>query len=353
MRAIVLLLSVLLFVIGCADLGNQPEVPVPELAVRGDTTSEGGIAECAFELSFEAPKPVTIVYALEGITAAADQDFVAVTDTVTIAASDGTGHGEDHLHIGVPLLQDDQIEPIEEFSLRILSATNVLIVGSEASCFILDDDGAPVVTVGDVNVIEGQPAFFEVTLNKAGIFPIIFDYTTTAVTAAAGTDFQSATGTDTISIGATSAIVEINTLDDSTYDPSETFSVMLSAIQNGVLFDSLAVATIFDNDPQPAPSFTGEIKPIIGARCAFSACHGGSAGEGGLNFGAITYHDVLHATGDHGAIVIPADGANSALYFKVTTAPRFGVRMPPGGPYVPTSDMQKIKEWIDAGAPDN
>ena len=148
-------------------------------------------------------------------------------------------------------------------------------------------------------------------------------------------------------------IVEINTLDDSSYDPSETFLLTLTNIRNGTLLNSSAIATIFDNDPQPSPSFAGEIKPTIEARCAFSACHGGNAREGGLNFGAITYADVRQATGDHGAIIISGDGANSSLYFKLTTSQLFGSRMPPGGPYVPTSDMQKIKNWIDAGAPDN
>lgn len=353
MRLLSALILALVLVAGCADLGSPPEIPLPELTVYGDTTSEGEIAECEIELSFEAQLPVTVIYTLQGVTATAGADFVSATDTVIIEASDGTGHGEDHVHVGITLLQDELIEPIEELRLHIVSATNVVLLGRDASCFILDDDGEPFVSVGDINVIEGQPAMFEVILSKTGIAPVIFDYSTDAGTAAAGVDFELTTGTDTIAIGATSTIVEVNTIDDTTYDQFETFTLTLGALQNGSFLDSVATAIISDNDPQPSPSFVNEIKPIIAARCALSVCHGGSASEGGLNFGAIGYHDVLHASADHGPIVVIGDGANSALYFKVTASPRFGSRMPPGGPYLSTADVQKIKDWIDAGAPDN
>ncbi|MCM2272222.1 MAG: hypothetical protein NDJ18_06695 [candidate division Zixibacteria bacterium] len=353
MKILAALIVALVLASGCADLGSPPEIPLPELTVRGDTTSEGEIAECEIELSFEAQLPVTVIYTLQGVTATAGADFVAATDTVIIEASDGTGHGENHVHVEIPLLQDDQIEPIEELRLHIVSATNAILVERDASCFILDDDGEPYMSVDDINVIEGQPAMFEVMLSKTGIAPVIFDYSTVAGTAGAGVDFEATTGTDTIPIGATSTIVEINTIDDTTYDQFETFSLTLSNPRNGSLLDSVAIATISDNDPRPSPSFASEIKPIIAARCALSVCHGGSASQGGLNFGAIGYHDVVHATADHGPIVVVGDGANSALYFKVTTSPRFGSRMPPGGPYLSTVDIQKIKDWIDAGAPDN
>lgn len=349
-QTLLFILLVIAVGVGCSDLGSPPEIPVPELSVHGDTTSEGDIAECELELSFEAPRQVTIIYTLEGATATAGSDFVARTDTVIIAASDGTGHSEDHLHVPVELLQDDQIEPIEELTIRIISATNATVVEAEAACFILDDDGVPYVSVRDTSVIEGEVAQFGVLLSKAGILPVIFNYTVASGTALATSDYVVASGTDTIPAGETSTLIPIGTVNDTVFELAESFSLTISAVANGTILDGTAIATITDNDP---PSFANSIQPVLAARCGIVGCHGGSSAEGGLNLGAVTYHNVLHGSGNHGPILVVGNGAASSLYYKMTTSPQFESRMPPGGPYVPTSDIQRLKDWIDAGAPDN
>jgi hypothetical protein len=349
-QVLLFILLVIAFAVGCSDLGSPPEIPVPELSVHGDTTSEGDIAECEVELSFEAPRQVTIIYTLEGVTATAGSDFVARTDTVVIAASDGAGHGEDHVHVPVELLQDDQIEPIEELTIRIISATNATVVEAEASCVILDDDGVPFVSVRDTNVAEGGVAQFKLFLSKPGVLPISFSYTVTDGSALATSDYVVAGGTDTIPAGETSILVPVTTVNDTLFELSESFSLTISAVANGTILDGTATATIPVNDP---PSFATSIQPVLAARCGIVGCHGGSSAEGGLNLGAVTYHNVLHGSGNHGPILVVGNGAASSLYYKMTTSPQFESRMPPGGPYVPSSDMQRLKNWIDAGAPDN
>ncbi|MBK7141630.1 MAG: hypothetical protein IPH75_06080 [bacterium] len=335
---------------GCADLGSPPAIPVPELSVHGDTTTEGGIAQCEIELSFEAPRPVTVIYTFVGSSATAGQDFIARTDTVTIEATDGAGHHEDHVHVGIELLQDDQIEPIEQFVVRILSASNAVVVEAEASCFVLDDDGVPIVLVRDSSVVEGDTASFEVVLNKPGILPLILDYAVSGGTALATSDFVAESGKDTILPGSTKLIIKVPTVEDNLFEPEETFTVTISNVVNGALFDGNALGTIENDD---VPSFAADIQPVLVLRCAIAGCHGGTSAEGGLNLGSATYHAVLHGSGSHGPIVVPGDAAASSLYFKTTSSPQFELRMPPGGPYVPTSDQEKIRDWINGGAPDN
>ncbi len=341
---------VVVLVSGCTDFGSLPEIPVPELTVHSDTTNEGDIAECEFELSFEAPRPVTIIYTFEGITATAGQDFEARTDTVTIEASDGSGHAENHIHVGLEFLQDDQIEPLEEVTIKILSATNAVITQAEATCVILDDDGVPFVTIRDTSAVEGEMAQVTVELNKAGILPVIFDFSLVAGSATAPADFIMASGRDTIPPGQLSAVLSIVTSEDAVFEPIEEFTIRLTALSNGMFLDSMATCTILDDD---APSFASHIQPLLLARCAITGCHGGSSAEGGLNLGSATYHAVFHASGGHGAAVVPGSAGTSSLYFKATTSPQFGSRMPPGGPYISTTDLNKLRDWINAGAPDN
>lgn len=349
-RLCILAIVIVSLALGCADFGSLPEIPIPEMTVHSDTTNEGDIAECEIELSFEAPRPVTIIYTFEGLTATAGQDFEARTDTVTIEATDGVGHAEDHIHVGLEFLQDDQIEPLEEVAIKILSATNAVITEGEATCVILDDDGVPFVSIRDTSIVEGETAQVTVELNKAGILPVIFDFNLVAGTATAPADFILASGRDTILPGQLSAVLSIGTTEDALFESSEEFTIRLTALSNGMFLDSTATCTILDDD---APSFASDIQPLLLARCAISGCHGGSSAEGGLGLGSATYHAVFHASGSHGAAIVPGSAATSSLYFKLTTSPQFGSRMPPGGPYISISDLNKLRDWINAGAPDN
>lgn len=51
--------------------------------------------------------------------------------------------------------------------------------------------------------------------------------------------------------------------------------------------------------------------------------------------------------------VKPGDPDNSYLYRKIRGVGISGARMPQGGPYLSQSDIDKVKGWIEAGAPNN
>jgi hypothetical protein len=52
--------------------------------------------------------------------------------------------------------------------------------------------------------------------------------------------------------------------------------------------------------------------------------------------------------------VSPGDPDNSYLILKVSGDPRIGGdRMPLGGPYLDDAEIQKLRDWIAAGAPNN
>ena len=95
-----------------------------------------------------------------------------------------------------------------------------MITVAEATCVILDDDGVPFASIRDTVTIEGEIAQVTVELNKAGILPVIFDFSLVAGTATAPADFIMASGSDTIPPGQLSTTISIVTTEDVLFEPT-------------------------------------------------------------------------------------------------------------------------------------
>ncbi|MCZ7570745.1 MAG: enoyl-CoA hydratase-related protein [Ardenticatenaceae bacterium] len=89
-----------------------------------------------------------------------------------------------------------------------------------------------------------------------------------------------------------------------------------------------------------AVSFRREMLPIFQARCV--ACHGGISGL------YLTSYDYVLAGGINGPGVIPGDPGNS----NIVTALESGY-MPAGAPVLPPEEIELIRAWVAAGAPNN
>ena len=99
--------------------------------------------------------------------------------------------------------------------------------------------------------------------------------------------------------------------------------------------------------PTPAPTPSGgaityqsTIGPLLQARCG--DCHG----AGGIQGLDMTSYASLMAGSQNGPVIIPGDAENSLLIQKQTgDTPHFGQLSP--------EELQKVVEWIAAGAPEN
>ena len=103
--------------------------------------------------------------------------------------------------------------------------------------------------------------------------------------------------------------------------------------------------------PPPSPvsqnvSFKSEVVPILN-KYGCAGCHGGS---GGLYVQGVSQ---LLQGGIHGPAVAAGNADGSLLVRKLSSGPPFGDRMPQGGPYLPDSTLNIIREWINQGAKDN
>ena len=90
-------------------------------------------------------------------------------------------------------------------------------------------------------------------------------------------------------------------------------------------------------------SYSRDVQPILESRCIL--CHGVQKIRNGLD---LRTYDSLLAGSRNGAVVIPGDANNSVLIQKLKEG-----EMPKVGPKIFPVQLQKLKEWIDAGAPNN
>ncbi len=259
--------------------------PMPGLSVADVTVSEGdGVARFAVSLSAPSALPVTLSYATLDGSARSGADYTAVAGTLSFAP------GETARTLEVPVLDDLLHEPTESFSLVLSAASGAALVRDTATGTITDNDPMPGLSVADVTVSEGDgTARFAVSLSAPSALPVTLSYATRDGSARAGADYTAVSGTLSFAPGETARTVEVPVLDDLLHEPTESFSLVLSAANGAALVRDAAVATILDDD-EPAsiacgtPSFApgSEAGMFLWQDCATKQWHarvaaGGSA----------------------------------------------------------------------------
>ncbi len=227
----------------------------PTLRVAPATASEGdGAVTFTVTLDAVSHEDISVDYATSGGTATSGVDFRRTAGTLEIPA------GETTAVIRVPVVADRRVEPAESFTLTLRSPRNAgLGVGDgddEATTTgtISDDDGLPRLSVADVTASEGDGAItFTVVLNGAARRDVSVSYATAAGTASRYRDFTPVRGRLTIPAGSAAATIRVPIADDSLDEPTETFTLTLSAPRNAALGDGAAstTATIVDDDGPP------------------------------------------------------------------------------------------------------
>lgn len=178
--------------------------------------------------------------------------FQTVTSSITIPAQT----------LSRPLvlqsIDDDIFQDSQTIVLTISSADPEIKADQNTLTITLNDnDSAPVVTVADASTNENNsPAKFAVSLSRASIYTTEFDYATVNGTALAGSDFNAITGGHlTIPAGQLTAEIQVTLLNDALSEPNENFTLTLSNPLKSTLANSVATATIVDEDAVPAITF--------------------------------------------------------------------------------------------------
>ena len=171
----------------------------------------------------------------------------------------------------------------------------------------------PTLSIDDAAaVIEGESAEFTVRLSAPGGAAVSVSYATVDGTAAAGSDYTTASGMLRFQPGETSQTITVTTLDDAESEVDETFTVALSAASGATIAGGIGVGTIADNERRRQPPTTPPPTtppPTTPGRTAPPTldltCHGYDEGGGTRAYNCIPEPSQQH----HMRTFVPAVGS--------------------------------------------
>ena len=129
---------------------------------------------------------------------------------------------------------------------------------------IFDNDPVPGLSINNVSQNEGNSGAtsftFTVSLSAVSGQTVQVTYGTANGTATAGSDYQATSGTLTIPAGATSGTITVPVYGDRAFEPTEPFTVTLSAPVNATLTTAQGTGTILNDDA--ARHTWGDLAPV-------------------------------------------------------------------------------------------
>ena len=231
---------------------DDAAVTTPTLSIADAEGNEAVGVAFTVTLSAVAAADVTATWTASigsGDTAVAADLGATKTGPVSVMANATT------TTFTVPVANDATDEDDETFTVTLsgVSSNAQLAADATARGRIEDDDPEPTLSVADASATEGGAVAFTVRLSPASGKQVTVDYKTSVEagdTATEGTDFTAASSTLTFMPGDESMTFTVVTIEDTTEEPDETFTVTLSGATNATISatDETATGTITDDD---------------------------------------------------------------------------------------------------------
>ena len=236
----------------------------PSLSISSPSVVEGPSGASAtltytVTLSAASGKQVTVDYAEgSGGTATQGTDYTALSGgTLTFRV------GQTDTTITVSVTGDETDEVNETVEVTLSNPTNATISTSTGTGTIIDDDGAPSLSISSPSIVEGPSGAtailtYMVTLSPASGQQVTVDYAEgSGGTATSGTDYTALTGgTLTFRVGQTDTTITVSVTGDDTDEPNETIVVTLSNPTNTTIATATGTGTISDDDDPPSLSIS-------------------------------------------------------------------------------------------------
>lgn len=223
------------------DNDPQPYLDAGDLTVT-EPASGVTVARLPVALSAVSGRWVYVDYVVSAGSATVDTDFYAAEPTGTLVFPPGTTSRS----VSIVVLSDLVDENTEWVYVTLHDPVHGYIYDGTGVASIVEDE--PSLSIDDRTVVEGQTATFTVKLDRVSNETVTVYYSTASGTAASSSDFYSTSGYLTFSPGTTSKTVNVYTVDDSTSESTETFTLNLSNAVNADIADNSGRGTINDND---------------------------------------------------------------------------------------------------------
>jgi len=231
---------------------DAPAVKIT-LAVAPTSVTEDGTPNLVytFTRTEATTNALTVSYKVGG-TATLNTDysqsgaasFTATTGSITFAAGSATAT------LTINPTADTAIENNETVILTLASDVGYVVGTTTAVTGTITNDDFPSLSINDISVIEGKDpnAVLLVSLSSPSSQNITVNYTTTALTATANSDYTTSTGTLTIAPNSTLATINIPILNDNTNESNEFFTVTLSNPVNATLNPNASFGEVMISD---------------------------------------------------------------------------------------------------------
>jgi hypothetical protein len=228
-----------------------PMVNGVDNSVIEGTQGESTPVEVVLALSHPAAFEISASYSTVNGTATAGTHYEAAAGTVQFPPGAMTQT------VTINILGNDGDNPNRTFLVALTEVVSGT-PGISATVTIVDDEGEPTITAGDVTVTEedsgSQLASFSVQLLPASQEVVTVTYSTQAGTAGGGPDYEEVSGTLTFAPGETEQVVELEIYGDTIYEEDETFYLVLDS--DTPISNNQVMGFILDNDLAPTVNIT-------------------------------------------------------------------------------------------------
>lgn len=236
---------------------NDEEVELPNISfIETSFNEEVGDASIDVSLNKSSTESITVEYATAAGSAMSGTDFTAASGTITFAP------GETSKTIIVAITNDGLDENNENFVINFSNPTNANLPNNQGSYTILDDDGAPTVSILDASANEGDGTIsFIVQFNGETDQEVTVDYATANSSATAGADYTETSGTISFPAGSsnTTKTFTVPILEDEIDENAESFLINLTNPVNATIVNAQGEGFINDNDETPAITINNNV----------------------------------------------------------------------------------------------
>ena len=217
-----------------------------------NATEPGDDGQFTVTLSSPSDTDTVVTYAISG-DATPGSDYATLSGTVTILANETTAA------INVRVIDESLLEDNETVTVTLTGITsgdtNVSLGTTVSDTVTIVDNDSAFVTVQANDDTAAEPTNngqFTVSISNPSDTDTVISYSISG-DATAGSDYTALTGTVTILANETTAVIDVNVIDESLLEDNETVTVTLTGITSGDPDVSLGTTvsdtvTIADND---------------------------------------------------------------------------------------------------------